>query len=73
VTFQEIFTARMFLNQASKHLAHAHIRYDPEGRHFWSSADSAEAFAILETSLCELEREFEAKRSRRKRSAAKAA
>jgi hypothetical protein len=71
VTFEQIFTGRLFLLQAQKHHAQSHVRYDYEGRHFWDSEAAEAVYRILENCRCELQREFKRK-SKRKSSAAKA-
>jgi hypothetical protein len=79
VTFEQIFSGRMVLIQAQKHIAQSSIHYRSEGTDWFpvlpmfATKAAEEAYFIVEHALCELEREFEAKRSRRKRSAAKAA
>jgi hypothetical protein len=72
VSFEEIFHGQLVLNQAQKHHAQAHVRYDREGRHSWDSEAAEDVWRILDNCLCELRREFNRK-SKRRSSAAKAA
>jgi hypothetical protein len=72
VTFEQIFSGRMRLLSAMRHIAQQHGCY-PQGKLHFRTGAGGEAFRIVERCIAELEREFNAKRSRRKTSAARAA
>ena len=69
ITFEQIFSGRMLLMRAQRHIAQAGIsRYglrDSGSRlvEFRSPADEG-AFFIVESLLCQLEREFDQKKKR---------
>lgn len=66
MTFEQIFSGRLVLMSAQRHVAQAGIVYEPGQALIDSFVVDAyqKAFWILERKLCELEREFDDKLKR---------